>query len=249
MGIPRGKRVVGRASLGVEAIRDRHGLEQGRLTRPVLANEKRDVRSKASERSPSDASAEIRRRYSSPWTSSHRIETEDMNSSPSSMTPPIVRAPNAVIVRARQDKALRHDEVTEASSHEAVRWLLVRPFRLGVLLRREHQVQDDAHERGGRHAGQSIVAQRDGNARCLHAHAQDDDNRSIMRLRFTSKSTPLDTSMRRPLEAMRPNSSRHTPPMTGLGMELMSAASLGHRPPTMSANRPRTRRSGWSRRA
>lgn len=117
MGIPRGKRVVGRASLGVEAIRDRHGLEQGRLTRPVLANENVTFESKASERSPSDASAEIRRRYSSPWTSSHRIETEDMNSSPSSMTPPIVRAPNAVIVRARQDKALRHDEVTEGFRH------------------------------------------------------------------------------------------------------------------------------------
>ena len=44
MGIPRGERVVGSASLCVEAIRDRHGLEQGRLARSVLTDEKRDVR-------------------------------------------------------------------------------------------------------------------------------------------------------------------------------------------------------------
>ena len=58
---------------------------------------------------------------------------------------------------------------------------------------------------------------------------------AIMRLRLMPKSTLLVTYMRRPLDAMRPNSSRLTPPMTGEGMERMSAASLGHRPPTTSA--------------
>ena len=58
---------------------------------------------------------------------------------------------------------------------------------------------------------------------------------AIMRLRFSEKSTWLLTSIERPLEAMRPNSSRLTPPMTGTGMVLMSAASLGQKPPTISA--------------
>ena len=59
---------------------------------------------------------------------------------------------------------------------------------------------------------------------------------AIIRLRLTSKSTRLETSMRRPFEAMRPKSSRLTPPMTGLGIDWMSAASLGQKPPTTKAN-------------
>ena len=58
---------------------------------------------------------------------------------------------------------------------------------------------------------------------------------AIMRLRFSSKLTLFVTSMRRPLEAMRPNMSRLTPPMTGVGIELMKAATLGQKPPTTSA--------------
>ena len=61
---------------------------------------------------------------------------------------------------------------------------------------------------------------------------------AIMRLRLTSKSTLLETSMRRPFEAMRPKSKRHTPPMTGLGMDWMSAANLGQNPPITSAKPP-----------
>ena len=41
--------------------------------------------------------------------------------------------------------------------------------------------------------------------------------------------------MRRPLEAIRPKSSSDTPPMTGLGMDWMRAASLGQKPPTTRA--------------
>ena len=46
MGILRDERVVGGASLGIEAICDHHGLKKGRLTRPVLTDEKCNVRIK-----------------------------------------------------------------------------------------------------------------------------------------------------------------------------------------------------------
>ena len=59
---------------------------------------------------------------------------------------------------------------------------------------------------------------------------------AIMRLRLAPKSTLLVTNILRPFEAISPKSRRLTPPMTGDGMERMSAASLGQKPPTTNAN-------------